>query len=80
MTTNEKEKIKKWLSEIMPGFKAAKYFFDAFLDDNYSGRIDVSRPKMTKALENADKAINELIRYVIEFEKEEDNGVNTEKN
>lgn len=80
MTTNEREKIKKWLSEILPGFKAAKDFFDACFDDNFSGKIEVSRPAMTKALEDADKAINEMKLYVIGFDKEEKGEFNTEKN
>ena len=71
MTINERKKIKKLLSEIMPGFKAAKDFFDATFDDNFSGRIEVSVPKMTKLLEDADQAINELKLYVIGFDKEE---------
>lgn len=70
MTVNEREKIKKLLSEIMPGFNAAKDFFDAYFDDNLSGTIVVGRPAMTKALEDADKAINELKLYVIGFDKE----------
>lgn len=71
MTINDRKKIKKWLSEIMPGFKAAKDFFDAVFDDNFSEKIEVSRPHMTKALEDADKAFNELKLYVIGFDKEE---------
>lgn len=71
MTINEREKIKKWLSEILPGFKDAKEFFDAALDDNFSGKIEVNVPKMTKILEDADKAFNELKLYVIGFDKEE---------
>ena len=70
MTANERKKIKKWLSKIMPGLKAAKGFFDACFDDNFSGKIEVSRPAMAKALEDADKAINELKLYLIGFDKE----------
>lgn len=80
MTINERKKIKKLLSEIAPGIAAAKGFFDAYFDDNLSGTIVVSRPKMTKALEDADKAISELTLYVIGFDKEEKSGVNTENN
>lgn len=71
MTASEREKIKKLLSEIIPGFNAAKGFFDAYFDDNFSGSIVVGRPKMTKALEDADKAINKLKFYVIGYDKEE---------
>ena len=80
MTINERKKIKKWLSEIMPGFKAAKDFFDTYFDDNFSGTIVVGKPKMTKALEDANKAIAEMTLYVIGFDKEEKSGVNTEEN
>jgi len=73
MTITEREKLKELLSKIMPGFKAAKDFFDAYFDDNLAGTIVVGRPKMTKALEDADKAINELKLYVSGFNKEEKN-------
>ena len=79
MTVKERKKINELLAKIAPGVAAAKGFFDACFDDSFSGRIDVSRPKMTKALEDADKAIAEMTLYVIGFDKEENNGVNTEK-
>ena len=73
MTVNERKKIKELLTKIAPGVAAAKGFFDATFDDNFSGTIEVSRPKMTKALEDADRAINELKLYVSGFNKEEKN-------
>lgn len=80
MTINERKKINELLAKIAPGIAAAKSFFDAYFDDNLSGTIVVSRPKMTKALEDADKAIAEMTLYVIGFDKEGKNGVKTEKN
>lgn len=70
MTIDQKKKITKLLAKISPGLKAAKVFFDACFDDNFHGTLEVSRPKMTKLLADAENAVEKMKQYLKEKPKQ----------
>ncbi|MBQ3349166.1 MAG: hypothetical protein IJG38_02095 [Thermoguttaceae bacterium] len=71
MTNDQKKKFTKLLAKISLGIKAAKGFFDAVFDDNFSGSVEVSRPKMTKRLSDAENAVEKMKQYLKEKTNEE---------
>ena len=64
MTDEQKEKITELLAKILLGMKGAKTFFEALIDDNVKGTIEVNASKIIRAITGSEEAVEELKQYL----------------
>ena len=70
MTDEQKEKITELLAKILLGMKGAKTFFEALIDDNVKGTIEVNASKIIRAITGSEEAVEEAVEDVQEAAEE----------